>query len=97
MCPRGPAFEPQYRPNPAIGGPIGGKIRFEKIARANYFGSQKFKPEGTGDPIGSEGDRSLVYRSLVCEAFLFFLVLSFPFLFAGHSHAGAPQKNNRFQ
>ena len=47
MWPKRPAFEPQsivqIRP---MATRLEAKLRFEKIARANYFGSQLFKPEG---------------------------------------------------
>ena len=47
MRPRGPAFErrsiDQIWPMAAR---LVAKMRFEKIAGANYFGSQLFKPQG---------------------------------------------------
>ena len=43
MAPGANFRTPMYRPNPANGGPIGGKNTFEKIARANCCWSQRFK------------------------------------------------------
>ena len=56
MCPRGPAFEPrsvaQIQPMAAR---LVAKLRFEKIAGADDFGSQLFNPEGTHDFLSSFG------------------------------------------